>query len=105
MANEREVKQGLKNSVCSVTGDSCQCESGAGCGERIAARLLEADKDAARLWTKAAATTLEGPIQALKEAINHLPHDRMFPAPEFRTALNRLERLQTELRFLVRQVK
>lgn len=95
--NEREVKKGLSNAICSRTGRPCRCEVGAGCSRTPSSKALDADSSAALRWARVSLLRLEDAAEALERALFLLPFERVHPAPEWGDKLRRINALIAEL--------
>lgn len=104
MPNERELKQRaarLRESICSATGERCECIAGGGCvAYRSSVDGLTAEgvllAKTARLRALSVLETL-----ALVDASAKIGKRRCFPNPEIRELAARQERIIEDLEVLI----
>jgi len=95
MANEREVKLGLRKATCSVTGERCECVSGGGCRNREP-YLDRAPKESI-LGIRTAKLLLAAAVDWLDEADEMGGSQRRYPLPEARQWRRELESIISDI--------
>ena len=89
--NEREVREGGRRYVCSITGKPCRCAT---FGRRA---CVDTSATQALSWARTAIIRLHNAAEALDFAVDELIYERPLPAPEWRDKVRRINRLIAEL--------